>query len=312
MTSPTKQRVLFSARLAKLVDPSSTNVEALVRPSSAEKPVVKALAGRGVQIRIGDTTGPIEDLVGLLAGGRRPDHLLAQIQLATAAKEAGVKRFVPCAFTTVTPPGGVMRLRDSHIRKLYLPYTIIDVGYWYQLSFPTLPFWPSGLRCSDQANVEIHADGNKPTLITDLRDIGRFVALIIRDPRTLNHSVVGYGDLLSENEIFELTEALSGEKIERKYVSANAIVAARDVPGRGAYAADYEYNKYVRGDKHVRLCEVPWLSHARELYPEFQPKAFKEFLHELLDGKVARPYAGLILRLEEEDWRAQKVRNRSD
>jgi hypothetical protein len=81
------------------------NVEALVRPSSAEKPAVKALAGRGVQIRVGDTTGPIEDLVGLLAevdvliSAIDPGSLLAQIQLATAAKEAGVKRFVPCAFT---------------------------------------------------------------------------------------------------------------------------------------------------------------------------------------------------------------------
>lgn len=107
----------------------------------------------------------------------------------------------------------------QHIRKLYLPYTIIDVGYWYQLSFPTLPSGRVDYAALIKPNVEIHADGNKPTLITDLRDIGRFVALIIKDPRTLNHSVVGYGDLLSENEIFELTEALSGEKIERKYVS---------------------------------------------------------------------------------------------
>ena len=36
-----------------------------------------------------------------------------QLSMVTAAKKAGVKRFVPCAFITVCPPGGVMRLRDE-------------------------------------------------------------------------------------------------------------------------------------------------------------------------------------------------------
>jgi hypothetical protein len=95
------------------------DVEALVRPSSADKPQVKALADHGVKLRIADIEGPIENLVNILAG---VDVLisaidamsqLAQIRLATAAKEAGVKRFVPCAFTIVVPPGGVMALRDT-------------------------------------------------------------------------------------------------------------------------------------------------------------------------------------------------------
>ncbi|KAJ6479676.1 hypothetical protein C8R45DRAFT_1063245 [Mycena sanguinolenta] len=287
--------------------PDAFNVEALVRPSSAEKAAVKALAERGVEIRVGDTDGPIEDLVGLLAGvdvltafrgAIDPGSLLAQIQLATAAKDAGVKRFVPCAFTTVTPPGGVMRLRDSkeqvyqHIRKLYLPYTIIDVGYWFQISFPTLPSGRVDYAAVVKPNVEVHAGGSKPTMITDLRDIRRFVALIINDPRTLNHSVFAYGDFLSENEIFELTESLSGEKIERKYVSADDIMAAREVPGRGAYAADYEYSKYVRGDNTPGYASYLGYLNAKELYPDFKPKGFQGFLQELLDGKVARPYAG--------------------
>ena len=36
-----------------------------------------------------------------------------QIPLAKAAKRAGVKRFIPCGFITVAPPGGVMWLRDE-------------------------------------------------------------------------------------------------------------------------------------------------------------------------------------------------------
>lgn len=36
-----------------------------------------------------------------------------QIPLAKAAKRVGVKRFIPCGFITVAPPGGVMWLRDE-------------------------------------------------------------------------------------------------------------------------------------------------------------------------------------------------------
>lgn len=89
---------------------------------------------------------------------------------------------------------------------------MIDVGFWYQISFPTLP---SGRV--DYAQISpvktIHCDGNAPNILTDLRDVGRFVALIIQDERTLNRYVYTHGDVLSENEIYEIAEELSGEKL---------------------------------------------------------------------------------------------------
>ena len=63
-------------------------------------------------------------------------------------------------------------------------------------------------------NNTIHDDGTTPNILTDLRDIGRFVARIICDDRTLNKYVYTYGDVLSENEIYRIAEDLSGEKIE--------------------------------------------------------------------------------------------------
>jgi len=322
--APNKQRVLLLGATGEtggsilqglLEDPDSFDVEALVRPSSADKPQVKTLADRGIKIRVGDIGGPIEGLVDILAG---VDVLisaidamsqLAQIQLVTAAKEAGVKRFVPCAFTTVAPPGGVMALRDvkeevyQHIRKLYLPYTIIDVGYWYSLSFPTLPSGRVDYACLFKPKVEIHNNGSMPTILTDQRDIGRFVALIIKDTRTLNKSVVAYGDVLSQNEIFETMETLSGEKIERKYVSADEITAARtkntaalkadpnnSLARIGVFREDYNYSKYVRGDNTPANAKYLGYLDARELYPDFKPIGFREFAREVLDGKIEKPY----------------------
>ncbi|KAJ6605407.1 hypothetical protein DFH09DRAFT_1121335 [Mycena vulgaris] len=301
-----------------LEDPASFVVEALVRPSSAEKPDIKKLAERGVKIRIVDIGGPIEALVESLAG---IDVListidamsqLAQLSLATAAKQAGVKRFVPCAFITVAPPGGAMALRDSKeevyqlIRRLYLPYTIIDVGYWHQISFPTLPSGHVDYAAPLKPKVEIHAGGTAPTMLTDLRDIGPFVARIIKDPRTLNKSVFTYSDVISENEIFALMEEMSGEKIERIHVSADDIAA-----GRARYAAllaaepgnrlahimssseDYNYSKYVRGDNTPAYAAYLGYLDARELYPDYQPRTFKAFVAEVLEGKAVMPYPAL-------------------
>ncbi|KAJ7982981.1 hypothetical protein DFH06DRAFT_978420 [Mycena polygramma] len=329
--SPNKQRVLLlgatgetgGSILRGLLEDRDSFVTTLVRPSSAEKAPVKALAERGIKIRIADIEGPVEKLVESLAGVdiliNAIDAMsqLAQLQLATAAKEAGVKRFVPCAFTTVVPPGGIMAMRDSKeevyqaIRKLYLPYTIIDVGYWYQLSFPRVPSgrvdYATLVAAGRRPNVEIHGYGNMPTMLTDLRDIRPFVARIVKDPRTLNKSVIAYGQVLSENEVFETMEALSGEKVERIYISTEKTIAARaalaakvkaDPNDRlariWAVSEDYRYSKYVRGDNTPAYAAYLGYLNAKELYPDFEARGFDEFARELLDGKLERPYKNLV------------------
>lgn len=90
-----------------------------MRPSSVERLEVKNLAEKGVEIRVVDIDGPLDELVKAMTGidvfisaidamGQR-----AQLQLVAAASQAGVKRFVPCTFITVAPPGGVFQLRDT-------------------------------------------------------------------------------------------------------------------------------------------------------------------------------------------------------
>ncbi|KAJ7727522.1 hypothetical protein DFH07DRAFT_930752 [Mycena maculata] len=318
-----KQRVLLlgvtgetggSILQGLLGDPDSFDVEVLVRPSAADSPRIKELAERVVKVHAVDIAS-LPELVKTLVGidvfisAIDPGSQLAQLNLATAAKEAGVKHFIPCAFTTVAPAGGIMTLRDEkeqvyqHIRKLYLPYTVIDVGYWYQLSFPALP---SGRvdYASVAPRLTIHGDGNMPTMLTDLRDIGPFVALIIKDPRTLNRFVIAYGDVLSENETFHIMEDLSGEKINRVHISIEELLASRaraaaalkaDPPKAGARMVasgeNYKYSKYVRGDNTPEHAQYLGYLDARELYPEFKPRSFTDFVCELLAGKVPKAYA---------------------
>ncbi|KAF2188489.1 isoflavone reductase family protein [Zopfia rhizophila CBS 207.26] len=298
-----------------LLECGKFDVDALIRPSSAYSPSVAALPQRGVKTVIADIGAPVDELAILLNGYEivisAIDAMgqLAQLNLATAAKKAGVKRFVPCAFISIAPPGGVIDLRDEkevvfqHIRKLFLPYTFIDVGVWFQTSFPTLPSGRVDYASIFIPNTTLHAGGDIPNLLTDIPDIGRFVARIVDDERTLNKYVYTWSDLLSQNQVFSILEEMSGEKIERTHVSADNIeksikqikAALEADPSNlskrlSLLPAQYSYSRAVRGDNQPAYAKYLGYLDARELYPDFKPKSFREFTRELLDGKAEKPY----------------------
>lgn len=106
----------------------------------------------------------------------------------------------------------------NHIKKIKLPYTIIDVGWWYQVNLPRLPSGRIDYAVME-TNDGIAIDGNVPVAFTDLRDVGPYTARIISDPRTLNRMVFAYNEVLTFNEVYDIAEKVSGEKLHRKYVS---------------------------------------------------------------------------------------------
>ena len=55
--------------------------------------------------------------------------------------------------------------------------------------------------------------------IVNVRDIGRYVAKVIADPRTLNKRVFVYNEVYTQNQLYGLVESLTGEKLARSYVS---------------------------------------------------------------------------------------------
>ena len=107
----------------------------------------------------------------------------------------------------------------NHIQKIRLPYTYIDVGWWYQITVPQIPSGRLDYAVLPTVlNQKIGLDGNVPSALTDLRDIGRYVARIVTDVRTLNKKVFAYNEVFTQNQVYNLVEELSGESLERKYV----------------------------------------------------------------------------------------------
>ncbi|KAI8272741.1 hypothetical protein K4K60_011908 [Colletotrichum sp. SAR11_57] len=279
------------------------DVTALIRPSSLDKPEVHALKERGVKIASTDLTGPEDEIVKQVTGfdvvisAIVADSLLDQLPLASASKKAGVGRFVPCFFGTVMPARGMLWFRDqkedvlSHVQALYLPYTVIDVGWWYQITLPRLASGRIDAVASPFDNW-IAGDGTVKSAITDLRDIGKYVARIVADPRTLNQKVFAYTQLISQNEVYDLIENLSGEKLERQYLSSDdieaAMVKAKDDKANPHKLSVLQYRKSwgLRGDNTPEYARYLGYQIGKELYPDLTGKPFEEFCQEALDGKV--------------------------
>lgn len=62
-----------------------------------------------------------------------------------------------------------------------------------------------------------------PTALADLRDVGRYVARIIADPRTLNKRVHVYSELYTQNMVYKVVEGISGEELPCGYVSSLSV-----------------------------------------------------------------------------------------
>lgn len=212
----------------------------------------------------------------------------------------------------VVPAGGVHMLRDlketvyNHVKCLNLPYTIVDVGWWYQIAFPALP---SGKI--DYAIVipstRLPGDGNVPSALTDLRDIGRYVAKIIVDDRTLNKYVFVYNELHSPSQVFDLMEKLSGEKLDRQYDSlevlqdrvADAETKLVDHPDDYMFNVQKVSTQYliswgIRGDNTPEYAKYLGYVTSKDLYPDFEYKPFEIYLRdEVLAGKAKGVYEWL-------------------
>ncbi|KAI0364826.1 NAD-P-binding protein [Pilatotrama ljubarskyi] len=285
-----------------LLDSENFRVAALMRPASISKPAVQEFRNSGVEIRVGDLTDDSSNLKEFLVG---VDILISAVSawsledqkgIFRAAKEVGIKRVVPCDFAT---PGdkGVRQLHDEKlairdfIKELGVPYTFIDVGWWMQLSLPL----PSRSKASrKESTYELHGDGTKKMLVTDLRHIGAYVARIIADPRTLNQAVIVWEDEVTELQAREIGERASGEadvlKAKRIHLSAEDILK-RVEEGKAELARDpnsfmghvkvingqYMYSIHVLGENTLENAKRLGYLDARELYPDMPKHTLEEF-----------------------------------
>ena len=129
--------------------------------------------------------------------------------------------------------------------------------------------------------------GDVKTAVTDARDIGKFVARIIADPFTLNRYVFVYGDQVTQKEVIEIAERVSGRSIPLTYKSEEDVVSeANENPDENLLTKigrDYMKSMWFRGDNTVERAKEEAYGgglDARELYPDIEPNSLESWAKE--------------------------------
>jgi uncharacterized protein YbjT (DUF2867 family) len=297
------------------------NIISLTRPTSVSNAANATLASLGLTIQPFSITSShevlvsslkgIDVLISCISGG---EQQLQQIALADAAKEAGVSRFIPSAWLPVIPPGGVHVFRDlkeqvyAHIKNIGLPFTIVDVGWWYQIAVPKLPSGKADYALT-LPTEEIFGTGEQLSALTDLRDVGKYVARIVQDERTVNKYVLCYNETYSQLDSYVLMERLSGETIPRNFVTRDELerdiaealpklqISGMDLrSGEGAVIAfkavirQYVLSWGIRGDNTPQKAKELGYLTSKELWPEMKYVKFEDFLRDVVEGRATLVY----------------------
>ncbi|GLA52535.1 hypothetical protein AnigIFM63604_009400 [Aspergillus niger] len=225
-----------------------------------------------------------------------------------AAKEAGVKRSVPSEWVGPAPRG-IIDIKDKKldipgvIQRVGLPYTLIDVGCWFQVWVPKISSGRSDHAHSIYIDHRIVGDGNQKFGLTDMGDIGKYVAQIISDARTLNRRVFAYTEVLSMNEIWDTMATVSGEIPPKDYVSEEDLREIIESCGKrwhehGAKVdimdvANYNMGQYriswcIRGDNTPEFADYLGYLDFWKLFPDFpKVRSLKAFYQQVVTGACA-------------------------
>jgi uncharacterized protein YbjT (DUF2867 family) len=127
--------------------------------------------------------------------------------------------------------------------------------------------------------------GDMKTALADFRDIGKFTARIIADPRTLNRYVFIAGEELTQKEIIAIAERVAGRKISVvHWTEADLAKHAEQSEAVLAKAgAEYMRSMWLLGEnttERAKTAEYGSALDARELYPDVPVRSLEEYARE--------------------------------
>lgn len=277
--------------LVKELAKNGHQVSALVRPQSAQNSAkMQPLKDAGATIIEGDLNDPEslarackgQDVVISAAG---MGEIMQQVDLARAAKEAGVERFIPSEFGVdpfAVPADscdlfGVKIQAQNEIKKIGIPMTPI-----YANGF--MEFWATGLGqlgpTAPPEKVQYFGDGTKEIYMVSIPDIAKYVNAVIEDPATLNRELTIRAQKTSQKDLIGLWEEISGKKVEKEPVSGqtmNHIIETSTTPETMAQRIFTQLHRsvWISGEGDIERENV---INVADRYPEIKPVSFRQYL----------------------------------
>ncbi|KAH9052641.1 NAD-P-binding protein [Lactarius vividus] len=192
--------------------------------------------------------------------------------IAQAAKEVGVKLFIPSEFGGPTEGETEGYLGDKgqiheQLKAIGIPYALFYTGGF--ADYIWVPFLDLDVT---SGKVSVGGDGSKQIPFTSRPDIARYISYVLTHlpaDRLENRSFTITGDTKSFNEIFKEYEAKTGKKLEVTYISISELEARlastpRDIPA-------FVHKFWATQDGSPKTTD-------NDLYPEWNPSPVLDYL----------------------------------
>ncbi|MCC3373686.1 aromatic alcohol reductase [Cohnella sp. REN36] len=272
-------------------------VHALVRSKTrlnAEK--MKTLEAVGATIHVGD----LDDYDSLLKACKAVDCVISSVNwqsgdertLIQAAKDAGVKRFIPSAFGldfTVATPGSSLIIDNfsavySSLLAAGLPYTLIHTGGFFTYWVATLGDMTKLGSPLPPEEVNLYGDGKVKGSFVSESDVATVTVRALNDPKMENQAIHIGANTITQNEMIEMWEKMSGRSVRKISVMSDDIenIIASSVSQDQKVilsVAQLKRSYWIRGEsvKHSTRSKA-----AEELYPDLPFQTVQEGLTRLL------------------------------
>lgn len=208
-----------------------------------------------------------------------------QLNLLSAAKEAGVRRFAPSEFGNSSDAAKIV-LRERNKEPIVEALKTSGIEYTRFQNGIFMNYFSSGSQNQieglsglnpmpmllDMANgtVKIPGDGDVNVTTTDIRDVGRFVAASLDLEKWEPESGMS-GSTLTLHQLVGVAEKVMGKTFDKSYLPVKALEGMGKQPGRAGFLGQALLSQAL-GYAEVK----PRLN---ELCPEVKPIGIEEFLH---------------------------------
>ena len=273
-----------------LLDKGNLDVRAMVRQSNDPKPEnrqkIDAMKAKGTTLVEADVMKP-ETLLPVCAGvdvvvsaiGNSEVTVPGQKNLIDAAKQKGVKRFIPSDYSADYRKldygdNHNLDMRKEvfeHLQQSGLEYTLVLNGMFMEY----ITYMP--LFDLEHQAFQYWGDGEMPMNFTTTDDTAQYTAEAVSDPDLANTALEVAGDTMTPKQLKSTYEAATGNKLTEKSLGSISEMKAwiTDKKASASSIEEYVYDQYI----YAMVSGKGKLDRIQnDRYPDIKPMTIKQFL----------------------------------
>jgi uncharacterized protein YbjT (DUF2867 family) len=284
--------MLGSKIVAALLDKGDVDVRAMVRSSNdsnaENRQKIEAMQARGMAIIEGDLMQP-ETLLPVCEGvdvvvsavGNNQVTVPGQKNLIDAAKQQGVKRFIPSDYSVdyrkldYGDNDNLDKRKEvfEYLQQSGLEYTLILNGaFMDNVGTPYMPQFDL-----EHQTFQYWGDGETPLDFTTTDDTAKYVAEAVTDPDLANTALEVAGDVLTAKQLKAAYEEATGNQLAEKPLGSVTELQAWIANKKPSASSPLEYvpqqYEYTMVSGKGKLDRIQ-----NDRYPQIKPLTIKQFL----------------------------------